>query len=171
MELSKSEERYILGLIEGKTQRQAYLAAFPQSRKWKPETVDSKACTLFASKKVRERYGEILARIVKEAEAECIVSVKGVLQDLLETKEICLGRKAAPIVVGGEVVTEKVFNANGANKTLELIGKHLGMFERREPSGEEEPGGKGILILPEVQGYEPGNMAAAAEAGEVSGQV
>lgn len=52
-------EAYIQYLIGGMSQRQAYLTAFPNAKKWKPETVDSKASTLFADAKVRERYNEL----------------------------------------------------------------------------------------------------------------
>ncbi len=51
-------ERYVQNLISGMSQRQAYRDAFPASRKWKDETVDSKASVLFSGK-VLERYQEI----------------------------------------------------------------------------------------------------------------
>lgn len=149
MGLSKNEEKYILGLIEGKTQRQAYLAAFPQSRKWKPETVDSKACALFNTDKMKTRYQEIRDRLVKELENEAIVTAKDVLMGLTEVKDVCLAHREAPVVLGGQITKEKVFNAAGANKALELLGKHLGMFDKHDFSEEVE--GSGILILPEVE--------------------
>lgn len=148
MALSQNEEKYIFGLIAGKTQRQAYLAAFPNSRKWKPETVDSKACALFNTDKVQARYHEIRDRLIEEAENDAIVTVKDVLRDLVEVKEICMAHKNAPVALGGMIFDEKVFNASGANKALELLGRHLGMFEKRE---SDESIGNGILILPEVE--------------------
>ena len=52
-------EYFVQSLIGGLTQRQAYIATFPNSKKWKPETIDSKACHLFADDKVRARYNEL----------------------------------------------------------------------------------------------------------------
>ena len=151
MALSQNEEKYIFGLIAGKTQRQAYLAAFPNSRKWKPETVDSKACALFNTDKVQERYNDIRNRLVKEAENDAIVTVKDVLRDLVEVKEICMAHKNAPVAIGECITNTKAFNASGANKALELLGRHLGMFEKRE---SDDSADNGVLILPEVEKYE-----------------
>ena len=39
-------EAYIQYLIGGMSQRQAYLTAFPNAKKWKPETVDSSFCVM-----------------------------------------------------------------------------------------------------------------------------
>ena len=50
------KEKYCQARAGGKTQRQAYLAAYPSSKKWKPETVDNKAYIL-------EKDNEILARL------------------------------------------------------------------------------------------------------------
>ncbi len=148
MALNKNEEKYVFGLIAGKTQRQAYLAAFPNSRKWKPETVDSKACALFNTDKVQERYNDIRNRLAKEAENEAIVTAKDILRDLVEVKEICMAHKNAPVAIGGMILDKKVFNASGANKALELLGRHLGMFEKRENDDSTD---NGVLILPEVE--------------------
>lgn len=152
MALSRNEEIYILGLIEGKTQRQAYLSAFPHSRKWKSETVDSKACALFHSDKVQERYREIKNKLKQEVENEAIVTVKGILQDLTEVKEVCMAHKEVPVLVSGRVSGAKIFNAAGANKALELLGRHLGMFEKCEQTANGDE--SGVLILPEVEKIE-----------------
>lgn len=89
-----------------------------------------------------------------------------VLRDLIAVKERCM--QATPVVnMKGNQVKDQdgndlwTFDAKGANRALELIGKHLGMFvERRELSG---PGGRdligdasktitvGALIVPDVQ--------------------
>lgn len=53
------QEAFIQALIRGLTQRQAYYEAYPNSRKWKPESVDSKASTLLRKDKVWKRYSEL----------------------------------------------------------------------------------------------------------------
>lgn len=54
--LTPAQEVYSQERAKGKTQRQAYLVAFPSSHKWKPETVDNRAYEL-------EKRGEVSARI------------------------------------------------------------------------------------------------------------
>ena len=45
-------ETYCRERVAGKTQRQAMLAAWPDRSRWKPETVDNKACKLEATDEV-----------------------------------------------------------------------------------------------------------------------
>ena len=58
-------EKYVQNLIAGMSQRQAYIEAFPHSKKWKDATVDSKASVLLSGK-VLERYNEIQEEQKKE---------------------------------------------------------------------------------------------------------
>ena len=58
--LKPEQEKFVQGLMSGLSQRQAFLAAFPNSKNWKVESVDSKASSLFKSDKVQERYRELL---------------------------------------------------------------------------------------------------------------
>lgn len=74
-------EKYCQNRISGMmTQRKAYLDAVPRSRKWKPETVDSKASTLERSEKVRARLAELRGKVreIEEERAEnaCLTRVK-----------------------------------------------------------------------------------------------
>ena len=58
-------EAYCQKRIEGMTQRQAMLAAYPDRARWKPETVDNKACKLEATDEVKARIAA-LKRIAAE---------------------------------------------------------------------------------------------------------
>ena len=61
--LTPKQEQYCKNrAIKKMTQRQAYINAYDNAEKWKPETIDNKACNL-------EREHEILARI-KELQDE-----------------------------------------------------------------------------------------------------
>jgi len=64
--LTDKQEKYVRALLEGKTQRVAYREAYPSSRKWKDENVDSQASRLFKSHKVNTRYNEL--RMIQEKE-------------------------------------------------------------------------------------------------------
>lgn len=74
-------ERYCVERASGKTQRQAMLSAYPDRAKWKPETVDNKACKLESSDEVKARIAEL-----KRAAAEAsTVSRSDVLAGMSET--------------------------------------------------------------------------------------
>lgn len=55
---SAKQEKFVQNLISGMSQRQAYMDAYPASRKWEDKTVDSRASELFSGK-VLGRYQEI----------------------------------------------------------------------------------------------------------------
>ena len=122
--LTLKQEKYVQELLKGKSQREAYKAAFDTSN-MKDKTVDEKASRLFATNKVRTRYQALRDRLTEETEKEAIVTVKEVLKDLVELRDKCMGR--LPVSEQGD----KAFNPAGANRALELLGKHLGMYEER----------------------------------------
>lgn len=70
--LTAAQEMFAARLAAGDTQRQAYYKAFPNSRKWKDSTVDSKASTLFSTGKVKERYEELTQQVIKKVQDDSI---------------------------------------------------------------------------------------------------
>lgn len=52
-------EAFIQAIMQGKSQRQAYIIAYPNAAKWKPGTIDPKASNLFNEDKVQARYQEL----------------------------------------------------------------------------------------------------------------
>lgn len=65
--LDVKKEKYCQVRASGKSQRQAYLEAYPSSRKWKLETVDSKACNLEKEDKISARLRELAIETQKNA--------------------------------------------------------------------------------------------------------
>ena len=71
----------------------------------------------------------------KELSKRVEISVDYVVRNLVEVVERCMAR--APVMSNGEQAVDEdgnavwTFNANGANKALELIGKHLGAFTEK----------------------------------------
>lgn len=57
--VTQAQENFLQNLMHGMTQRQAYIAAFPKAKKWKPESVDAQACALLKTHKVAIRYAEL----------------------------------------------------------------------------------------------------------------
>ena len=68
--LTPQQEKFVFYLIQGKSQRQAYYEAYPNSRKWQEKSVDSAASNLLKNNKVAIRYYELL----KKAENEAVMS-------------------------------------------------------------------------------------------------
>lgn len=58
MKLTPKQESYCQGRFNGLSQRQAYLKAYPSSKKWKDRTVDNKASKL-------ENTNDVLARLTE----------------------------------------------------------------------------------------------------------
>ena len=58
--LTSKQYKFIDELIKGKSQREAYITAYPKSAKWKENAIDSSASKLMKIPKVFQRYNEIL---------------------------------------------------------------------------------------------------------------
>jgi len=81
-ELTPQQEKFVQELIKGKSQREAYRKAYPNSKKWKDNSVDVNACRLFNSPKVKLRYEQLKNKVIQKAEEEAIVSAVEVLKEL-----------------------------------------------------------------------------------------
>ena len=69
-QLTPKQEKFVFYLIQGKSQRQAFIEAYPKAKKWKEDHVDSQACKTLKIPKVHQRYEELL----KKAESEAVMS-------------------------------------------------------------------------------------------------
>lgn len=85
--LDVKKEKYCQARSGGKSQRQAYLDAYPSSKKWKPETVDSKACNLEKDVKVSARLKE-LAEENQKAAGLTRKKLLDKLEDIINTDEV-----------------------------------------------------------------------------------
>lgn len=83
-----------------------------------------------------------------------------VIADLREVRNICLGRKKVKIVevakFGGMINTSeievKMIDPAGANRALELLGKHIGMFsDKVDVTSNGQTVSSGVLLMPEVK--------------------
>lgn len=64
--LTTKQEKFVQELIKGKSQREAYKAAY-NCENMKDENIDSKASNLFAGGKVRARYNELIEQSANKA--------------------------------------------------------------------------------------------------------
>ncbi len=93
----------------------------------------------------KPNIAERIVELKAERSARTLVDSDYVINGLLEVHKRCL--QAEPVMVRGkdgmEESGEFKFEHSGANKSLELLGKHLGIFvEKKEISG---PNGGPIL--------------------------
>lgn len=58
MALNVKQEKFIQNIVKGMSQRQAYKDAYQVN--YSEKSIDEKACTLFNSEKVQERYKELM---------------------------------------------------------------------------------------------------------------
>lgn len=65
-------EKFAQCLANGLSQRKAYRAAYPKSKKWKDATVDSKASSLAKNDKVLER----LLELAKESSSKAVMNAR-----------------------------------------------------------------------------------------------
>ena len=72
--LTTRQEKYVNNLVKGMSQRIAYRNAYPSSKKWKDETVDSKASTLLKNEKVKERYKTLIDKVNNKLEERTIMN-------------------------------------------------------------------------------------------------
>ena len=86
-------ERYCQERVAGKTQRKAMLAAWPDRARWKPETVDNKACKLEAEHEIKAR----IAALKRAAAERAITTRSEVLAGMSEAFEAGIERiRTAP---------------------------------------------------------------------------
>lgn len=64
--LTPKEELFVQGLVEGLSQRKAYLKAY-NCKNMKDATIDNKASKLFAKEEIRARYEKLINEYAKEA--------------------------------------------------------------------------------------------------------
>lgn len=93
-ELTRAEEIFVHELIRGKSQRQAFLRAYPEKASWKWSSIDSAASTLLKKEKVAKRYDTLMNRIraaelekTKWTREQAIETLKGVIKRNVEEYE------------------------------------------------------------------------------------
>ena len=85
-----------------------------------------------------------------------------VIADLREVRDICMGRKKVKIVevakfegvISTSEIEAKMIDPAGANRALELLGKHIGMFRDNVDVTSNGQTVSGVLLMPEIQNKE-----------------
>jgi len=123
--LTIKQEKYVQGLFAGLSQREAYKRAY-NAVAMKDNTIDKVAYELAKTPKVATR----LQTLTDELKSRNMLTIEWVLNNLKDVSERCMQQQAV-LDREGNNTGEYKFEHTGANKSLELIGKHLGMFTDR----------------------------------------
>lgn len=59
VKLTPKQEKFVDGILEGKTQYESYITAYPRAKKWKRNSVDSLASQLMQNTKIIQRLKEL----------------------------------------------------------------------------------------------------------------
>ncbi len=81
--LTTKQEKFVQELIKGKTQRQAYKAAY-DAKNMSNAAIDSEASKLLKNPKVSLRYGELKDKIVKRTEEKFLISVDEIIKEIVD---------------------------------------------------------------------------------------
>ena len=134
--LTPKQEKFCQLYIELGNASEAYRQAYDCS-KMQTSTINTKAKELLKNGPITVRIEELQ----QEHRQRHNLTVDNIIADMQENRDICMGRKPLTITTvvknaqegtAQSVNTECfVFEPTGANKALELLGKHLGMFKDR----------------------------------------
>lgn len=91
---------------------------------------------------------QYIASKTKEITSKLDISAEWVLRNLKEVAERCMQAEPVMIRKGDQMVEsgEYKFDSSGANKSLELIGKHLKLFTDKV----EHSGNTGVTIINDI---------------------
>ena len=108
--INEKHKRFIAEYLKDLNSSRAYQSVYDQDKKMSRNTLDSNASRLLRNDKVQQLI-KVQNQIIKD---KCGVTREYVITNLIKVYEKCMER--TPI------------DSSGANKSLELLGKHLKLF-------------------------------------------
>jgi len=133
--LRPKQERYVEELVKGKSQRQAFKIAYPNSQKWKDATVDKRASELLKKREVLGRYNELMEE-AKTKGGNDATTMRAFIIEQLKKIAIGEGQDTSEIYnAEGELLqsrkgSRQVDRINALTKLAELYG--IGSIEEKE---------------------------------------
>lgn len=128
--LNVKQEKFVQNLINGMSQREAYKDAY--NANYKNEAIDSKACALFNTDKVQERYNELLDKAADKA----IMSSK---QRMKWLSDVINGKvKRTTYDENGNSYENEAYISDKL-KALDTLNKMTGEYTQKVEVGTEKP--------------------------------
>lgn len=132
--LSYKEERFCLEYSCDYNQTQAAIRAG-----YAEKSAAKKGCELMKNPRIQAR----IRQLQKEQAERLMLTSDRVLIELMDVYQKCM--QAVPVEEWNysehrmEPTGEYQFDSKGATKALEMIGRHLGMFDRKEQNPDDGP--------------------------------
>ena len=122
--LNAKQEKFIQNIVKGMSQREAYKDAYKVN--YKDEAIDSKACALFNSDKVQNRYKELMSKL----EDESIMSAKDRMKWLTDVVRDIQREEATIKMPDGEELLVGMKNADLSTKikAIDTLNKMSGEY-------------------------------------------
>lgn len=123
--LTVKQEKFVQCLIEGKSQRQAYIEAGYSTKNKKPEYIDTRACELFKTSKVVGRYNEIMG----EHKEKALITRSDLISGLVKGFNMALGVEEVEIA---NISFGKLTQLQAKNTDLKALSKIADTIARLE---------------------------------------
>ena len=104
--LTQKQEKFVQELLKGKSQREAYKAAY-DAKNMSNAAIDVNACKLLKSTKVALRFKELREKVIKRTEEKAIITAEEIVREIasiaqdnisnylaFRTEKVCVGKDA-----------------------------------------------------------------------------
>lgn len=79
--LTQKQEKFVQGLIKGKSQREAYKAAY-NAKNMSDNSIDVNASKLLKNTKVALRFNELRSKVIKRTEEKAIITAEEIIREI-----------------------------------------------------------------------------------------
>jgi hypothetical protein len=163
-ELTLKQDAFAMAYMETGNASEAYRRAY-NAENMKQATVERSACEVFQNPKVSARVTELRAAMAKRNE----ITVDWVLQGLKENYQRAM-HAIAVLDSNGQATGEYTYQGSVANRALELIGKHLGMFGDRDTRADQPVQITRVTIVLPTETVDGGVQVVEGQGHVVEGQ-
>lgn len=124
--VTEKQQRFVINLINGMTQKEAYQDVYEKSKTWTNKTVTARANKLFKQENVQEYYNELLQEQQDKLLEESNYNKNNAIADMVHLKNMCL----EDLETKGITAT----SVNGVIKATETLSKLLGLYSTESKS-------------------------------------